>query len=109
MRTRTAIALVATTAAAGVTGLALAQPAYADVTVHPAAAYTCEVDANNVNYRTGPGVKYPSLGQVNKGFLFQSNGLHQPSNPNDEWETYIRSGRPTAYIAARYVAWCSPN
>jgi uncharacterized protein YraI len=106
MHIRTIVTATAVTAALAAAGLALGQPANA-ATVRPAAAFTCHVDANNVNYRTGPGTQYPSLGQVNNGFAFPSNGAVQnPANPSDFWETYVRPGRSTAYISTQFVSYC---
>jgi hypothetical protein len=62
------------------------------------------VTAHNVNYRSGPGAQYPSLGQVNQGFQFTSDGAfvdHQ--DPDLLWENIIRPGRPDGYIDKVYV------
>jgi uncharacterized protein YgiM (DUF1202 family) len=65
-------------------------------------ALRCTVIANNVNYRSGPGTNYPSLGQLNKGAKINSSGmvLNAQGQP---WEIVIRSGLPDAYILQAYI------
>ncbi|WP_222853326.1 hypothetical protein [Fodinicola acaciae] len=61
IRTATVVGVAAAAVGTAATGVSAA-PAPAK-----AAAFTCFVNTNNVNYRSGPGTQYPSYGQVNRG------------------------------------------
>lgn len=64
----------------------------------------CRVTTNNVNYRRGPGTRYPSFGQLNRGYRFASDGGVPSSRSRLQyWDTIRRPGRADAYIDDVYV------
>jgi hypothetical protein len=64
----------------------------------------CRVTANNVNYRRGPGKQYASLGQVNRGFRFASDGgVPNPHSRLQYWDNIRRPGHADGYIDDVYV------
>ncbi|RKN07186.1 hypothetical protein D7319_19035 [Streptomyces radicis] len=67
-----------------------------------AAAITCTVNSNNVNYRSGPGAGYTSYGQVHRG--------HRMFNAKTYWDTNQQmwmggdvEGRRFAYIKRDFI------
>ncbi|KAH0592619.1 hypothetical protein MHUMG1_09609 [Metarhizium humberi] len=74
---------------------AIATPAGANTA---AADYTCTVNADNVNYRTGPGTQYPSLGQVNQGQNIDITG-----NSNGWCQGNLWGGPAAVWIYCQYL------
>jgi uncharacterized protein YraI len=84
--------------AAMVAGSLLATASVAQAT--EADEYFCVI-ANNVNYRTGPGVQYPSLGQVNYGQGFNTNAYD-----TGWWEGTMWGGPSHVWIHRDYLGFC---
>ncbi|HEX5407454.1 MAG TPA: hypothetical protein VFX16_34705 [Pseudonocardiaceae bacterium] len=112
MRQLALVWLAATLAAVGIAITpAAATPMPASATATPTMAgrpasypLRCQVTANNVNYRRGPGKQYASFGQLNRGFRFASGGgVRNPRGHLQYWDTIRRSGHADAYIDDAYV------
>jgi hypothetical protein len=101
-------------AAAGPEPAAATLPRPSAVVQHQAALdpfrSRCVVTANNVNYRRGPGTQYASLGQVNRGFAFDSDeAIPNPRNRYQYWDVIERSGHAAAYIDDIYISCWPPH
>lgn len=59
---------------------------------------TCYVTANNVNFRSGPGINYPSLGQVHAGQGFDTVELS-----GDWFRGNLWGGPSNVWIHASYL------
>ncbi|GAA3749991.1 SH3 domain-containing protein [Streptomyces tremellae] len=65
---------------------------------HQAAAVTCTVNDNGVNYRGGPGENYPVFGKVNRGQKINVRGRQGNWYMGDLW-----GGRTGVWIHVAYV------
>ncbi|WP_329456326.1 SH3 domain-containing protein [Streptomyces sp. NBC_01497] len=65
---------------------------------HQAAAVTCTVNDNGVNYRSGPGENYQVFGTVNKGQKINVRGQQGNWYMGDLW-----GGRTGVWIHVAYV------
>lgn len=64
----------------------------------------CVVTGSNVNYRRGPGTKYASFGQVNRGFAFDGDGgVPNPRSRYQYWDNIERPGHADGYVDDAYV------
>jgi uncharacterized protein YgiM (DUF1202 family) len=74
-----------TAAIAGIasTGLAAAAPTAGAAPSSEQYYFTCTVTTDGVNFRTGPGTQYRSLGVVNRGQKMDV--FHNEQNPVDGW------------------------
>lgn len=63
------------------------------------AGVSCHVNANNVNYRSGPGTNYPSYGQVHKGRGF----WWTVWNSRGWCKGNIKNGRDNVWIYCPYL------
>jgi uncharacterized protein YraI len=94
MNTRTRVAAVAALAV----GTLFATTTVAAATEQ--SEYFCVI-ANNVNYRTGPGIEYPSLGQVNYGQGFNENAYQ-----STWWRGTLWGGPSNVWIKRDFLGWC---
>ncbi|GAA4551688.1 SH3 domain-containing protein [Amycolatopsis samaneae] len=72
----------------------------------PKARYTC-VTGNNVRYRSGPGVRYKALGQVNRGQGVDIAGAAFDPTDGSYWDKVNLWGGPAGvWISMDFVGTC---